>query len=177
MNLGQRVVCAAVGLHLLLAVGGATGRFPLPTSAAGALVAQYGYVSGADSDFSFFAPAVASQCRATLTLRDAAGREWQDTVFQDPATTFGMRSASILDSFPQANERLQRGIAGSWASVMFGRHPDATEVDVNVEMEALPTMEEWRAGERPTWPSIYKGTFLRKAGLRKASGDGPGEQR
>jgi hypothetical protein len=157
----------AAGAQLALAVVGAL-QFsltdgPLPLR----LLAQYGDVSGCDANYAFFAPAVASQCRARTRLRDASGREWEEPLLDDPSSVYGLRASSIFDSFPMFREPLRRAIAASWASVQFGRHARATQVTVSVEIESLPTMAEWRGGKRRSWTSIYEGEFERKEAPRE----------
>lgn len=153
----------AACLHLVLVICGAASVTLSGRNLALGILAQYSEVSGADTQYGFFAPSVASQCRAILTLRDAEGREWSDTVAADPAAGFGWLTSSAIDSIPRLPENLRRALAGSWAAVMFGRHPQAVEVVVDSQIEMLPTMPEWDAGARPEWKSLYKSTFVRKA--------------
>ena len=140
------------------------GRLPV--------LSQYGFLSGADAGFSFFAPAVASLTRVTFTLSDAQGRSWNDTVFGDTATTWGLRSSAVTDALPDLDDRLLRGVTGSWAALLFGRHSQATSLVVEVEVEGLPTMDEWRAGERSHWIPAYKATFERGATAVETGHDG-----
>jgi len=153
----------AAFLHLVLVVCGAASVTLSGRNLTLGILAQYSEVSGADTHYGFFAPAVASQCRAMLTLRDAEGREWSDTIVADPAAGFGWRTSSAIDAIPRLPENLRRALAGSWAAVMFGRHPNAVEVVVDAQIELLPTMAEWDAGARPQWESLYSSTFVRKA--------------
>jgi hypothetical protein len=53
-------------------------------------------------------------------------------------------------------------MAASWAGMMFGRHPQAVEVVVRVELCTLPTLEQYRAGQQPSWDTIYEATFGRE---------------
>ena len=153
----------AAFLHLVLVICGAASVTLSHRNLALGILAQYSEVSGADTQYGFFAPAVASQCRAILTLRDAEGREWSDTIAADPAAGFGWRTSSAIDAIPRLTENLRRALAGSWAAVMFGRHPHAVEVVVDAQIELLPTMAEWDAGARPRWESLYRSTFVRKS--------------
>jgi hypothetical protein len=150
--------------HLVLVVCGAASVTLSGRNLALGILAQYSDISGADTQYGFFAPSVASQCRLTLTLRDAERREWSDTLVADPAAGFGWRTSSAIDAIPRLPENLRRALAGSWAAVMFGRHPQAVEVVVDAQIELLPTMAEWDAGARPKWESLYTSTFVRKAG-------------
>ena len=163
MSPRELVWSAAAAAHLLLAVLGAVGWYPAGAAFPGNVLAEYGEASGADSSYGFFAPAVSAQCRTTMTMRDATGRTWDDALLQDSSTVFGLRTATALDSFVKLPNKVQRGVAGSWAGVMFDRYPDAREVAVSVDIQMLPTMAEWRRDERPTWKLIYRGTFVRKA--------------
>jgi hypothetical protein len=40
--------------------------------------------------------------------------------------------------------------------MMFGWHPEARAVTVRVDALRLPTMERYRAGERPGWTKRYE---------------------
>ena len=154
-------------LHVVLVMFGAAD-LPLPgRGIATAVVAQYANVSGADTHYGFFAPAVASQCRAVLTMRDAESRAWNDTLVEDPSDPFAWRTASAVDSIPRLPQKLRRALAASWAAVMFGRHPNAVQVVVDVQIEELPTMAEWRGGARSVWKSIHETEFVRKADFRE----------
>lgn len=160
MSRGQWAWTLAVCAHLSLAVCGALEIDPAEDTPAGELIHEYGFVSGADAGFAFFAPSVASLARVTLTLRDAQGHEWPEDVFGDEGV-WGLRSSALFDSLAELSDRLLRGVTASWAGTAFGRHPEAVEVVVDVEMEALPSMEEWRDGQRSTWLHVYSATFHR----------------
>ena len=162
MNPRQLAWTLAAGVHLALVICGAAGLRFTGESLPSTLLATYGAISGAENGYGFFAPAVASQSRAVLTMKDKTGREWQDALIRDEDSVAGFRAATVFDAFPALPEQVRRGLAASWAGVMFGRHPGAEEVLVKVEIELLPTMEEWRRGRRAAWSPIYQGTFLRK---------------
>ena len=161
MRSSQRLWTIAALLHLVLVVCGAldivlAGRNPVC-----GVAAQYSDVSGADTQYGFFAPSVASQCRAVFTLRDTAGREWTDDLAEDEAG-FGWRTGSAIDAVPRTPDKAKRSLTGSWAAVLFGRHEDAVEVTVDAQIELLPTMAAWRGGARPQWKSLYRTTFVRR---------------
>jgi hypothetical protein len=126
------------------------------------ILGQYGDISGSSSSYGFFAPAVASQSRLSLTVRDVHGNECGDALLADATSAADLRAGSILDGFPDFSDAQRRELAASWASAMFGRHPSAEEVVVVVEIEILPTMAEWRSGKRSTWSPVYKGAYRRK---------------
>jgi hypothetical protein len=101
-------------------------------------------------------------------MKDADGRQWQDALIPDDSSVAGFRSSTVLDAFPVMSEQVRRGLAASWAGAMFGRHPSAEEVVVQVEIESLPTMQEWRGGRPRSWTPVYEGTFLRKRAPERA---------
>lgn len=153
---------SAAVVHLALVVLGAlsvelAGHGLLP-----GIAAQYSDVSGADTQYGFFAPAVASQCRAVFTLRDAAGHERTADLAEDPDAQFGWHVGSAIDALPRTSEKVKRSLTGSWAAVLFGRYPDAAEVVVDAQIELVPSMAQWREGARPEWKSLYRTTFVRK---------------
>ena len=159
----QRFWIAAALLHLALVACGAVciplnGDSLLPN-----LLGQYGDMSGSSSSYGFFAPAVASQNRVTLAVRDVHGNECLDALLTHGTSAAELRAAGIVDGFTHVPDALRRGVTASWASTMFGRHPSAEEVVVTVEIECLPTMAEWRSGKRSTWIPVYTGAFRRKA--------------
>ncbi len=152
----------AAVLHLALVVGGAAS-LRLPTVGPWtALLALYREVSGADTNYAFFAPAVGSLARARMTMRDGQGASWEDALLDERTSPFAWRVSALLDIVPRSPERLRRGLTASWAGVMFARHPVATEVEVDAQLRVLPTMAEWRQGARPSWMSVYQSAFVRK---------------
>src|SRR5262245_53502258 len=162
MNSRQRFWTIAAILHFALVICGAAYVDWTGASLPLRLLGQYSNVSGADNTYSFFAPAVASQCRATLTVRDVDGQEREEALVKDTDSIFNWRAGAILDSFPVFPDKLRRGLSACWAGVIFGRDPAAEEVTMDVKIEDLPTMAEWRTGKRSAWAPVYKASFCRK---------------
>jgi hypothetical protein len=126
------------------------------------------HYTGADGSYGFFAPSVASQVRAVFTLSDDEGNSWQDTLEGNRTRETELRFGSLLGQAMQPET--QEAVVQSWAAQMLGRHPTATELLVRVEVYDMPTMEQYRAGERPEWNMLYEVTFTRESALR-ATGD------
>ena len=153
--------------HLALVAGSAAHVHLLPPSSLPARgVRWYGAMTGADSGYGFFAPAVGSPSRATFTMTDASGRTWTDVLDGGANGEARLRVGSILSSaaFPE----LRDDLVASWAGKMFGRHPDAREVVVRIEVHDMPSMEEYRRGDRPHWRPAYQATFLRNPDIARA---------
>jgi hypothetical protein len=135
----------------------------------------YGAYSGSDSSYGFFAPSVGPQIRATFTLSDDSGRTWTDTLESRSNREVELRIGGIVALFCSTDER--DALAASLAATMFGRHPEARFVTVQAEsygttgtaatsqedLYQLPSMANYRAGERPMWRVLYQATFTRGA--------------
>jgi hypothetical protein len=147
--------------------GGAAGPLGLrerPEPPAFNPLAWYGDMSGANNGYGFFAPGVAPEFRAVFTLIDAEGNQWTDTLVHGKTHEANLRLTGIVCLFPEMPEALQERLAASWAATMFGRHPKAEHVIIRVDVYNPPTMEQYRAGERPAWKPLSRWVYSRKTG-------------
>lgn len=162
MNATRRFICLLAGAHLVLVGLGASsqvgrlGQGPVARS-----VQWYGAMTGADAGFNFFAPQVGSEMRVRFDLSDDTGRVWADELTADANQEVRLRIGSMTGLFPAEPEAepVRLDLAASWAATMFGRHPDAHRVVVWVELYDVPSMADYRAGERPAWVPVYSATF------------------
>lgn len=160
-------VLAAV--HLALVIAGA-GQW-LPEQRGGRWVQAlrwYATMSGANSQFGFYAPEVGDHCRARFVLQNARGDTWTDSFHERISPEVQLRLVGTAEAAfangaareaPARRERLVR----SWAAAMFTRHPDAVTLMVVVEAYIVPTRADYRAGSRPTWKCIYQAQVQREA--------------
>ena len=116
---------------------------------------------GANNDFGFFAPAVSSQVQAQVTLRDAQGRA-TNYDFSAGNREIGFRLNSIV-TLSMRRPVLRDVCVRSWAAALLGNCPEARQVTVVARYYRVPTMRQYRAGQRPTWVPFYEGTFERTA--------------
>jgi hypothetical protein len=150
--------------HLILVACGAAGLSLLPDSCPpGRALRWYGAVTEAGNGYGYFAPSVGSPSRVTFLLSDGAGRTWADAL--DPGGSPEVRLRVGTIALQSADPELRPHLAASWAARMFGRHPDAREVVVRIELHELPSMAQYRAGERPRWEKVYEATFRRTGQL------------
>jgi hypothetical protein len=171
----RRPAVALAAAHLLLVACGASGLMGLFGGCApGRALQWYGAMSGADAGYNFFAPRVGSELRVAFVLTGPDGRRWEDDLTAGENQEVKLRVGSMTGLFPAApeGEALRRDLAASWAATMFGRHPDADEVTVRVEVYEVPSMEDYRAGQRPEWRLVYTAHFAR-AGAASAKGPAP----
>lgn len=151
----------AAGHLSLVAVGGAGWMRELGGRHAGRAVRWYGAMSGADAGYSYFAPHVGSELRIRFVLSDAHGRQWEDRLTADHNQEVRLRVGSMTGLFPADPEAevFRHDLAASWAATMFGRHPTAERVIVEVDVHDVPSMADYRAGYRPEWVTVYAATF------------------
>ncbi|WP_437785517.1 hypothetical protein [Sorangium sp. So ce1097] len=148
-SMGRRralVVLAAAAGHLGLVI--VLGAFQVDLHhrgpAADALAA-YATLSGADSEYSFFAPGVGSTVAATFEIADAAGTVITDSLKPGTSAEADLRAGNIVGRFWLVQDQaLKRSIAASWAGKMFARHPGAASVVVRVEACGIAPMQASR---------------------------------
>jgi hypothetical protein len=147
--------------HLVMVVVGASGLLPDANSAPGHSVQWYARMSGADSRFGFYAPAVGSEYRARFVLHDQFGGTWRDVFEEAKSPEARLRQQGIINwGFESAAERdsseVRQRLVKSWSTTMFKRHPSAVSLSVVIEVYDVPTMSEYRAGSRPSWKTLYQ---------------------
>jgi hypothetical protein len=148
--------------HLVLVVCGALGGMDLLKQApAGQLLHLCTTLSGAETNFGFFAPAVAGSNRPRFVITEGDGLAREVRPDDAPNHEVRVRAASPLHLF--LVPELRDPIAASSAAKVFGHHPQAHAVTVRVEEYMLPTMKEYRDGKRPHWQPIYDATFAQHA--------------
>jgi len=160
MKFRQWVWPCLAACHLGLVVCGAARVSFAEVPGVGAVLQWYGSLSGSENGYGFFAPGVCSQIRPVFTLTDSK-RVWTDRLESGMSHEAELRvgSSVSLASFPE----LWDPLSASWSATLFGRHPSADQVLVTIEAHAVPTMEEYRQGVRPSWVKVYQGVFTSQA--------------
>jgi len=162
-----RVLKGAAILHLVLTVCGAAKFVPVPhNTRVGGAIAYYQAYSGSDNGYGFFAPGVASPKRVIVHGYHANTGDWVTTVETGVSRETQLRLSTTVGLFSQ--EKYHEFIAASWAAWMFGNDPDASPVIVEIQVYVIPTMSEFRAGERPQWQEIEVFPFARRSEDKRA---------
>jgi hypothetical protein len=130
------------------------------------LLRWYAQLSGADSEYGFFAPEVGSEQRASFLLQDEDGLKWSDAIDQANSSEARLRLINIVESPFMTGTAAEwpawrRQLVKSWAATMFSRHPRAVSLTVIVEAYDVPTMAEYRAAQRPSWKLVYEARIQR----------------
>ena len=153
--------------HLVVVVCGACCC--LPDTSLGPVaqtVRWYATMSGANSNYGFFAPQVGAPHRAKFSLHDDQGSTWSDVFDQTNSPEARLRLTGIVDSTFMSGEAVEspewrKHLVRSWAATMFTRHPTAMSLTVLVEAYDVPTMADYRAGSRPSWQVVYRAQVQR----------------
>jgi hypothetical protein len=128
----------------------------------------YARMAGADNQFSYYAPEVGDNYRTRFTLRDSNWGEWEagfensdspEARLRLTGIAFGAFANGAATQFPERRVRLVK----SWAAAMFSRYPSAVALTAVVEVYELPTMAEYRGGQRPAWKVVYQAQVQRDA--------------
>jgi hypothetical protein len=164
---GSRLAQFLAAGHLVLVLWGAAS-LPWPASRLVEPLRWYSALSGADSNYGFYAPAVSSQVRGCFTLIAEDGTTWTDTLDQQRNSEAARRLGGSVDKMftlaPQHQPPgFPRSLAASWAATLFARHPAARQVRVEVQAYDVPTMTDCRGGARPGWQTLYQANFTRTA--------------
>jgi hypothetical protein len=128
----------------------------------------YARMTGADNQFSFYAPEVGDSFRTRFTLWDSQGGEWEAS-FEDTASPearlrlSGIAFSAFANGAAVEHPEKRVRVVKSWAATMFSRYPRAIELTVVVEAYDIPTMAEYRGGQRPTWKIVYQAQVQRDA--------------
>jgi hypothetical protein len=160
MTVRLKLLAGLALAHLALVGCGAFGGMDLLKQAPGGqLLHLCTTLSGAQTNYGFFAPAVAGTNRARFVITEGEGLDREVRPDDAPNYEVRVRTASLLHLF--LVPELRDPFAASWAAQVFGRHPQAHAVTVRVEEYVLPTLKEYRDGQRPRWQPIYDATFAR----------------
>ena len=159
--------------HLVAVICGACHR--LPNRSAGPVaqtVRWYARMSGADSNYGFFAPAVGAPHRGRFLLQDDEGSTWRDVFDQTNRSEARLRLSGIVESAFMSGEaeespEWRKHLVRSWAAAMFRRHTSAVSLTLIVEAYDFPTMAEYRAGSRPRWQIVYQAELQRQSSAAK----------
>jgi len=144
--------------HLLAVACAAADLRPSRTE--GALqqcVVLYGWYSGSNNGYGFFAPSVGSRWQARFSLYDEHGHGWTEESMRPGNREVNLRHATILGMFARAE--LREVLAASWAARMFARHPEARLINVHVQIYRVPPMRDFSKGDRPEWVTVAVYSF------------------
>jgi hypothetical protein len=153
------LACAIATVHLVILFIFALVHEPFKNNIPISPLRWYGELTGAYTSYNFFAPAVASEVRATFVFTDQSGIVWKEE-FKTGNWEVDQKIMTMLYFFP-ASESCDL-IARSWAAQALSRHIGASQVEVIVDILQIPTLEEAQLGNALSWKPFYRGRFARR---------------
>lgn len=129
-----------------------------PEGVVGTVYRLVGELTGAYNSFGYFAPSVASQVRVKLMNVSVDGST-NEKVLMTGNTEVDLRLHTMMGFFPVPEA--QQLFARSWAATALA-DPEVKETTVSVQVFELPTMAQYRNGERPTWKEFFRASYGRR---------------
>jgi len=119
----------------------------------------YGQWSGASNPFNFFAPVITPSVQVSFEMALDSGELVREEM-RTSDDVMNVRTYCLALNFHLMGS--QDDVARAWAAKMFGRHPTARSVTLRMEEFRLPSMEQYREGQRPRWAERYQASFERR---------------
>jgi len=159
----RRILCIFWTIHLALCVLWVLpDKFNAPRNRAWRFVVPYGLYSGADNKYAFFAPVVPSARR--VRVRVLCGAEWIpfETTVNSNESRLRLHTIATMVMQKETDEQM----AASWAAFALGNMPCATAALVEVDYYSVPSVSDYRRGERPDWNLLHVLAFMTKEELK-----------
>lgn len=158
-----RRLCACLATLHLAMVGAFLwgGLGERGTGVVGGALDTYRSAAGLGTDYSFFAPAVASAMRVGFVLETPGGRRFEP-LEPDGANAEVRLRVGCVTSAVLADTATREVMSTSLAALALNRNPDATSVTVVGQRHDLPTADAWVHGERAKWTTIFTAEFGQK---------------
>ncbi len=149
-----------VTVHLVMVAVFVFTGFPNERPGPGAdALRTYRNLAGIFRDYTFFAPAVASDSKVSFLVEDVAG-EVTVVSFAPANREVAFRLSCMMNACLR-DERARDLFAQSWAAAVFGSRPEAVRVTVMAMTLEVPTMTDRRNGADQRWVPLYAGEFVR----------------
>lgn len=165
MPLQRRILCIFWAIHLALCVLWVLpNKLSAPRNRAWRFLLPYGLYTGADNKYAFFAPNVPNARR--VRIRVLCNGEWIpfETTVNSSESRLRLYTISSLMMHGEVEEQL----GASWAAFALGRTPCAKAALVEEDYYGIPTVSEYRRGERPGWNLLHVQAFMTKEELKSA---------
>ncbi|UQA55111.1 hypothetical protein [Polyangium aurulentum] len=159
------MMLALAAAHLVCVSLSALGVRPPGGSLPGRAIAWYAALSGADSNYGYFAPFVGTQLRLTFEVTDRVGRMTEEPFRPGDNREVALRIANLVAMFWSQDDGFRRALSASLAGKVLATRPEAESVAVRLDVFEMPTMEAYRQGDRPWWALYYRARFVPRAKL------------
>lgn len=166
--LGAAAIILILMLHFLLVVLNSLSFDLRRLGKLGAVLYHYGEASGTNSRFEFFSPGISSQIRVRFTIKRAGAAPEIFELTRQQNREVDLRLGDVFDQFigiagreEREARELQRLLAASLASHVFGRFPEAQTITVSVEEYFADSLFDQQPTEALAWEPLYSVEFSR----------------
>lgn len=161
----MRLAALAIGAHFFFILSVVThlnewiGRswWLAPVTVA---IDYYSEITFANRNFGFFAPSVTSDWNLEITVTDTAGRTRPYSLIH-PSREMELKLYSMIGHSSESDD-LADLFARSWALKAVNENPDVYRVDVAITQNRIPTMAQYRRGQRIAQEPYYRTAFILK---------------
>jgi len=157
----RRLLLALTAGQLILVAVGVVSVDLRQLGPLGVYLDDYRTLSGADSDYGFFAPEVRDQIQTHFEIIDREGRRKPAFLSVGSNHEAEVDIENITDNFESLEPDMRSRLAASLAAQIFADRPEAVRVVVRVERFETVSMEEFRSGIRPQRTPFYEATLTR----------------
>ena len=145
--------------HLYIIVCGAREVPPGSNNWLGRLLEAYGAWTGAEINYSFYAPAISEDLVTRVTCLHKSG---EVSTYDVGGTTaeVDVRMNTMADlMFDSHTLDLE---ARALSAYVLGQMPDCRSATVYMYQNRIPTMAAYRKGGRPSLEEVYRAEFMRR---------------
>jgi hypothetical protein len=155
----SRFLLLPLGIHLLFTALYAA-RFAEwgPVNPLNNFSFAWGEYTGSSNVYGFFAPRIGEQTTVIYTLVDSLANQRVCQV-EGHSPEFKNRINTIYNFL--SLEESYAVLCKSFAIQMFKQHPEAMVVRVHIVRQAMPTMEQYQAGQKIQWQTIFFKDYAR----------------
>ena len=126
----------------------------------------YGKITGASASYSFFSPNIPREVVFQFTIHNKDKTVLETTLQKTANNEVNARVGNILRMVPRSfkSKNIVRSLAASLTASMFKTYPEAATIDFKSVIFVLPSMEQYREGERSKTAKLYSASFARGNG-------------
>jgi hypothetical protein len=162
----RALLISAAALHLSLIVISMTKPKVDPHNSFWHALSWYGKLTGASATYSFFSPDIPRELVFHFTIYNPDQTSFETTIQQTANNEVDARLGNILRMIPKSYEHREivRSMAASLSASMFRSYPDAAKVGIRTELFLLPSMADFRNGNRASLMPVYSAVFAKDSG-------------
>ena len=164
MKSRYKYVYLLVALHLIMVVLYAShfAEWGAGKSVISRAAGTVGHYTGSNNIFSFFAPGLSDQPYVIYTILDSSGKEYIIDL-KGKSPDFSNRVNNIYGYLTLEEGR--QIFSASLSRFILNKYPDAQKVRVAMVVQKIPTMDQYRNGERCQWRFWFHRDFQRDSAV------------